>query len=336
MQPRVLPIGVVFALLAFLASCGDGPCGEIYDKMKKCWEEEGEVPPRDAFIAACKMMQKESKQEVDTMAACSKKGSCEEVKSCMSAAGRAEYAKEQVAEVKKHVDAGEWKKAWDECRYATDSFAETPELGTQCERVFTEGMGALMKGEHAADVASDCRYAEEAKKESPAFAKACGEIAKVELETRTKAALAARDAGSEDYAICFDLQSAAEMVSPEEKARADALCAELEIARNAKKGLEEARTAIAGGATDISYYCRSAAEDLAKLEPKSEWATRTLDEVLKTCFLDHGKVILAKQTGSYCEWSTTQIREAAATYQLAGKDADFDAALAKTDKVCKQ
>lgn len=334
MQLRVLAIGVV---LAFLASCGgDGPCGEIYDKMKKCWEEDDDVPPRDAFIAACKMMQKENKQEVDTLAACSKKGSCEEVKSCMSAAGRAEYAKEQVAEVTKHVEAGKWKEAFDECRYATDSFAETPELGTVCEKVFTEGVAKLLEGEHAADVASDCRYAEEAKKESPAFARACGEIAKVELATRTKAALAARDSGSEDYAICYDLQSVAETVSPEEKAKADALCAEIEIAGNARKGIEEARAAIAAGTSDISYYCRSAAEDLAKLEPKSEWATRTMDEVLKACFLEHGKVILARQTGSYCEWSTTQVREAAVTYQLAGKDADFDAALARTDKVCKQ
>jgi hypothetical protein len=291
------------------------------------------------FIAACKVMEKENKKEIETMAACSKKGSCEEMEECMRAASRAEYAKEQTEEIQKQIKDGKWKDAFDNCRYATDSFKDVPDLAAACDKVFTEGMPKLLAGPDAEDVSGSCRYADEAKAASPAFAKACADVAKADLEAKKAKALAARDSATDDFAICYDYQSAAEAVSPEAKKEADGLCAEVSIAVNAKKGLDEAKTAIASGGTDISYYCRSAAEELAKLEPKSEWATKTMDEVLKTCFLEHGKVILDKEASgklSYCPYSVTQLREAAAAYKLAGKDADFDAKLAKTDKVCKQ
>lgn len=344
MSSRVLAIGVSFAF--FLAACGgDGPCGEIYDKQKACWEKEAkdeddkrDIPSRDMFVAACKVMAKESKKEVEMMAACSKKGTCEEMEECMRAASRAEYAREQVDEIGTQVKEGKWKDAFDNCRYASDSFKDVPELGTLCEKVFSEGMPKLLEGEHAEDVSSSCRYSEELKAASPTFTKTCVDIAKIEYEKKLKAAIAARDNAVDDFQICYDLQTAAEAISPEEKLKAEALCAEVTIATNAKKGIDEANAAIASGSTDISYYCRSAAEELAKLpEPRSQWATKVFDQVLGACFIAHGKVILDKEAGqNYCTWPITQLREAATTYKLAGKDADFDAKLAKTDKPCKQ
>jgi hypothetical protein len=195
----------------------------------------------------------------------------------------------------------------------------------------------MLAGAEAQDISDACRYSEELKTASPTFAKACGDVAKADLAKKTQAAIAARDNGVEDFAICYDLTSAAEAVSPEEKAKADALCAEVTIAGNAKKGIDEANAAIASGATDISYYCRSAAEELAKLpEPRSEWAQKTFDAVLKTCFLELGKSILDKELPQkFCTWPITQLREAATTYKLAGKDPAFDERLAKTDKLCK-
>jgi hypothetical protein len=343
MSSRVLVCSVFLAYL--LSACGgDGPCGEIYDKQKACWEKEAEdeddkrkIPSRDMFVAACKIAEKENKKEVETMAACSKKGTCEEMEECMRAASRAEYAKEQVEEVNKQIKEGKWKDAFDNCRYASDSFKDTPDLASACEKVFTEGMPKLLEGEHAEDVSSACRYSEELKAASPTFATACGGVAKATLEQKTKAAIAARDGAVDDFAICYDLQSAAEAVSPEEKAKADALCAEITIATNAKKGIEEAKAAIAAQSTDISYYCRSAAEELVKMTTKSEWATKVNDEVLRTCFIAHGTVIIDKELpGKYCSWPLTQLREFSATYKLAELDPAFGTKLATTDKICKQ
>jgi hypothetical protein len=254
----------------------------------------------------------------------------------MDEAHAAEYAAEKVADLDKFIAAGTWDKAFEECRYLGEKPAAA--LVTACEKVYADGIPKLLEagGEAAKDVVSACRYSEELKAQSEGFKKACDGVMGAEYEAKKKLALEARDQALDDYTRCYDLQSAAEGVSEQAKKDAEVLCAEITAAQSTKKALEEAKATIAAKKSDISYYCKSAAEELTKIEPKSEWTQKTLDGLLQTCFIDLGKVILEVELPnlSYCGYSLTELRAAVATYKLAGKDAAFDAELAKTDKVC--
>jgi hypothetical protein len=338
-------IGAGLALLTVLAACGndDGVCGQIYDKQKACWEKKAhddedkdDLPTKAEFVAMCKAASGSRKEEVAEMAKCSKEDGCDAIESCMDAAGDARYAKKQLAEITKQIEGGKWDDAFDSCRYASDK--KSVELTAACEKVFTEGIPQILKGAKADSVMSACQYSDELKASSPAFKKACTDVLGGAYETKKKEALAARDAGSDDYTKCYDLQTAAAGVSEDAKKEAEAICAELTIATSAKKALDEANANIAGKKAEMSYYCTSAADDLMKVDPKTEWATKTLDAVIKTCFLDLGKVIIETSLpgATYCPYVLTQLREYAVTYALAGQDPAFDTALASTDTLCKQ
>jgi len=111
------------------------------------------------------------------------------------------------------------------------------------------------------------------------------------------------------------------------------------IASSAKTALTEAQAAIDARRSEVSYYCTSALDTLDTLTPKSDWAQKTTDALIKTCFLEAGKVIAEIELSSdypYCSYSLTQVRDAISRYHLAGKDPDFDAAIAKTDKLCSR
>ncbi len=350
MSTRILFIALAITLLAAcgLAACGKdgGVCGEIYDKQKPCWDKEAkddedrrDIPSRDEFVAMCTAARGSRKDDVDTMAKCIKKGSCEEMDVCMREASEAEYAAEQAKELEDHIAAGKWSDAFSTCKYASDRFAKEPKLAAGCEKVFTDGLPKLVAagGPGAEDIVSSCKYSEELVKASPAFQKLCGEIAAGAHEAARKAALAARDEGVDDFEKCYAYKGAAETVSEQAKKDAETVCAEMSAAAAAKAALTEAQAVIAAKKSELPYGCSRAAEALAKLDPKSEWATRTYDEVLKTCYLELGKVMIEVELPKleYCPYQLTQLREAVVTYALAGKDPAFDALLAKTNKACK-
>lgn len=334
-------------ILGLLAACGggDGVCGEIYDKQKACWEKDenfekmkDEMPSKAEFVAMCKAATKSRKEEVDVMAECIKEDGCEAIEACMDKKHDELYAKKRVEELDGYIKEAKWSDAFKECQYAADQMKKDEKLAAACEKVFVEGIPKLT-GKDAEDVTSACRYTEDLKAISPGFKKACEGVMGAEYEAKKKLALEARDQALDDYSRCFDLQSAAEALDAAKKAEAESLCAQINAARSAKQALDEAKASIAAKKAEMSYYCTSAADELKKLDPPNEWTTKTLDEVLKTCFLDLGKVIIEVELpnlSTYCTYPVQQVREAAATYSLMGKDADFDAAVLKTEKACKQ
>jgi hypothetical protein len=336
---------VLLSIVSGLAACGsgDGVCGEIYDKRKACWEKEAhdedekdEIPSKEEFVAICKARMRSHKEDIDVMAKCSKEGDCEKIEACESEASDAKYQKKKLDEVNKQMAEAKWDDAFDNCRYVSDK--PSLEMTAACEKVFTEGIPVILKGPKADSVMSACQYTEELKKTSPAFKKACTDVMTTAYETKKKEALAARDLGADNYSACYDMQSAAAGVSEEAKKEAEGICAELTLATSAKRALDEANANIAAKKGEISYYCTSSADELTKLEPKTEWSKKKLDEVIKTCFLDLGKVTIEATLpgATYCPYVLTQLREYAVTYALAGKDPAFDTALASTDKLCKE
>src|SRR4030095_2223921 len=109
-------------------------------------------------------------------------------------------------------------------------------------------------------------------------------------------------------------------------------------ARTAKQALTEATANVSAQKAEMPYYCTAAAEELAKLQPRSEWTTAKLDEVTKQCYLELGKVILAAElhnmSDGWCPFQLTDGRRGMKPSALAGKDPALDAELAKTDKAC--
>jgi hypothetical protein len=334
-------------VLGLLAACGggDGVCGEIYDKQKACWEKDenfekmkDEMPSKAEFVAMCKAATKSRKEEVDVMAECIKEDGCEAIEACMDKKHDELYAKKRAEELDGYIKEGKWSEGFKECQYAGEQMKKDEKLAAACEKVFSEGIPKLT-GKDLEDVTSACKYTEELRTISPAFKKACEGVMGAEFEAKKKAALEARDQALDDYSRCFDLQAAAESLGDEKKKDAEQICAQINAARSAKQALDEANASIAAKKGEMSYYCTSSAEELKKLDPPNEWSTKKLDEVLKTCFLDLGKVIIEAELpnmSSFCPYSVTQLREAVATYALLGKDADFDALIGKTEKVCKQ
>jgi hypothetical protein len=294
------------------------------------------MPSKAEFVSMCKAATKSRKEDIDDMAACIKEDSCKAVEECMDKRGDERYAKKRNEEMAEWISEGNWSKAFDECRYGAENMKKDETFKASCEKVFSEGIPKL-QGADAENVKSACSYSDDLKAISPAFTKVCAEVDAKELATRKAAAIAGRDAASEDYALCFDLQTVAERSGEAAKKEAEQICAEISAARTAKQALTEAAANVAASKAEMPYYCKAAAEELAKIQPRSEWTTKKLDEVAKTCFLDLGKIIVAAELpnlSSWCPYGIEELRGAIATYQLAGKDAALDAELAKTDKVC--
>ncbi len=350
MNARNLLAGVLLSII--VAGCGDssGVCGQLYDDSKACWledlekrkaegdfdEDEDGLPTRSEFISICKASMRKHKDEIDEEAKCAKEPTCDEARACKEKASSARYAKKQVKDIGENVAKAKWEDAFSDCRYMPEE--PHPDLLAACERVFTEGMPALVAGGKAEDVRNACSYSVDLKKKAPSFAKACVGVMSAELEIKKKAAIAARDAATDDnYLQCSELRSVAEGVGEEAKKEAETLCSEMQIASSAKQALTEARTNIDTKQSSVSYYCTSALDSLGMLEPKSDWAKKTTDELIKVCFIDSGKMIVDVVLASeypYCDYALTQVRDAISKYSLTGKDPEFDKAIAKTDKIC--
>lgn len=336
-----------------LGACADssGVCGQLYDDSKACWVEEAkkriadgdadedeleEIPTRSEFIQMCKARMRTDRDEIQAAADCAREPSCEEKNACEEKVREARWAKQRIEDVEKAVAKGDWNTAFEECRYLRDPVDAN--LLASCDKVFTQGMPVLMTSGKAEEIKSACAYSTDLKAQAPSFAKACADVMSVELEAKKKAAIAARDLGADDnYVQCSDLRSVAESVGEQAKKDAEALCTEMTIAASAKQALVEMKSYIDLKQSAVSYYCTSALDSIAILEPKSDWAKAKQDELIKACFLDAGKMIAEVELASsypYCSYALTQVRDAITKYGLAGKDPEFDAAIAKTDKIC--
>ncbi len=336
----------LLVVLALLAGCADssGVCGEIYDDSKACWVKKARgddeamrlIPTRNKFIGQCRAKMKDYAEQVEATAECAREESCEAQAQCNDKLREDEWAKEHVKEIEGYVANTDWASGFRECRYLGDR--PDPALLAACERVYTEGMPALVASGKGEDVRDACQYNADMKRLAPSFAKACQTVMAAELEQKKKDAIAARDAAQTDtYALCADLRRITEAMTDDDKKQAETLCSEMSIAASAKQGLEEARASISYRRSEISYYCSSAVDSLWALDPRSDWANQTLDELLRVCYIEAGKLVVEIELENqypYCSYALTQIRDANNRFDLVAKDKTFASTIKKIDKLC--
>lgn len=154
----------------------------------------------------------------------------------------------------------------------------------------------------------------------------------VEAEIREVAAI--RDRGGEAGGRCDYLMRMAGSVSPEQKAKAEALCKEAEVGQRAWQAIDQAKRNLVGGTLEVPFQCAMAVDELAALG--SDWAKGKLQEVLRDCYLELGKRILPAriEADSDCEFQVALVYEAVKKYGL--KDAALDPWIAKADTSCAQ
>lgn len=199
----------------------------------------------------------------------------------------------------------------------------------QAARIKAEVEAALTSGEKMEDALSSCKYSDIKDDE---VSKLCGDLFKKSIDATTRELEGIRDSGGDGLSKCFDLQATAEKVSAEEKARADALCKEVEAGKRAKEALDEAKKNLDAGTGEVPFQCSMAVEDLEKLT--SEWAKAKLQEVARGCYVDLGKKILPAQVDKMliCEYQVEQVYKAVKKYDL--KDDELDPWIAKADAKC--
>jgi hypothetical protein len=336
-MPNLPSLAAALLALAIAApACGGSDCEKAYETAKKCSKGDKDIP-KDKFVAECEAAMKdpEKKEQAEAQLACLKEDSCEKAEACR----KAQRTKRRAKEVAEAVAAGKWKEAFDDCTFddctlSEDYFADEG-FKTECNKVFAN-LGKLT-GDDLSTVMFRCKSGEKIKKVAPDFEKACKTLAGGQLEAAQKAAIAARDAGKNEYKVCSDLKRASEAAGGDAVPAAQKLCDEISTSESAKKAIEEARRTVAEKKTLIPYECGSAADKLVKLD--TEWSKKTLDEVYRACFVELGKVVIeekSKDAKTRCPFEIKRLVEAVEKRDLATKLPELAEVMKKLPATCQK
>lgn len=338
---KQLSLFAVVVLAAAASSACGKECEAIANKVVECEESGGGGPDKGQIEAACELMMAsdEGKKELEETAKCAKLESCEEYKACQAGA-RAGQAADRIA---KEASEGKWEDALMSCRVNVEEYKASDKLKAACDKVFTEGLGALIEGGKGEEAMSACKYSDDLLAASDVFKAECSKAASGALEGATKKAVAFRDEGKDDYGACSDLKELAAKADGSEAGEntkaAEQLCAEMKVAGDAAEGMKEAKANIAAKKADLPFGCERAREGFGKMAEKSDWSKAKLAEVLQTCYVDLGKTMIEKELPNMkyiCPFQIKKVRKAIEEHGLKGKDAALDELLAKTDKKCSK
>jgi hypothetical protein len=330
-MPNLKSLAAALLALALAApACGSSDCEKAYDMAKKCAKEDFKIE-KDEFVLGCDAARSspEHKAEFEAELACLKQDSCEKMEACR----KARRAKERVKEVTEAIAAGKWKDAFDDCTLLEDDLADEA-YRAECNKVFAN-VGKIT-GDDLSSVLFRCKSGEKIKKLAPDFDKACKTLATGQLAAAQKTALAARDAGNNDFKACLELKRAAELAGGDAVAAAEKLCAEITVAEDAKKAIEEARANLAGKKPSIPFRCEIIGDRLAKVG--TEWAGKTLDELHKACFVELSALVIeenAKNAKYSCPFDIKKLLDAVGKHDLAAKHPELAAAMKKLPAKCQ-
>ena len=323
---------VLFAVLVAAPACGGGDCEKAYDMAKKCAKgDRADKIGKDEFVSFCEKAKADPKMkdEVEASLACTKEGSCEKMEACE----KAQRGKRRAKKITESITAGKWKDAFDDCTLSEDAFADET-YKAECNKVFANV--DKITGDDLGKTMFRCKSGDDIKKVAPDFEKACKTLATGQLAASQKAAIAARDAGKNDLRACMDLKDTAAQTGGDAATAAQKLCDEMGVAEGAKKAVEEARANAAAKKTNVPYQCDSAAEKLAKIE--TEWSKKTLDDVLKACYVELGTVVLAeegKHAKYICPLYIKKVQEAVGKYDLTTKFPELAEPMKKLPAKCQ-
>jgi hypothetical protein len=148
--------GVVAILAAASSACG-GECEAIAKKVVECEGSEG--MDKGQIEAACEliMASDEGKKEMQATAKCAKESDCDGYKKCMASA-RADEAADRVA---KEATEGKWEDALMSCRINVEEYKANDKLKAACDKVFTDGLPALIDSGKGEEAMSACKYSDD-------------------------------------------------------------------------------------------------------------------------------------------------------------------------------
>lgn len=338
-NPRRLAalLAVAVAAAAGAPACGGGgsDCERAYELVKKCSERApaGGDPGKAPFIERCeKTLAEVTAEERAATMACVKSASCEELAACQ----QAQQQRRRVGDVADAVAAGRWKDAFEDCTRDEADHADAA-YRAACEGAFANAGKLAADPDDLASAMFRCRSAGKLAQVAPAFVKACQALAAAQLPAAQSTALAAREAGRNDFKVCSDLEELAKIAGDDAPAAARKTCDELVASESARKAADDARGHAKDKKPAMPFRCGAAAAELAKLD--TDWAKRTLEALHRACYVELGAVILqehAKDAKYACPSPIKALIDAAGKYDLAAKFPELAAALKKLPPKCKR
>jgi hypothetical protein len=316
------------ALAASIGCGGGGDCEAIYEAEVKCRGKGGD---KAEFMKACEAAKKEEPDEFAAAAKCSKESSCEAMKAC----GKKARAAQRGKDVAKALSAGKVKDAWEDCTLSADYYADAS-YKAECAKVFAAAPAKLSADERRS-AGYSCSSGDDIKKVAPEFAKACADMSAGEVKSLMEAALKARDTGVRDFKTCIELERAAKDAGGDAAAKAKTLCEEADKAEAVKKGIEDAKAKAKARSSDFPYECKSLPGELDAIG--TEWAKQKREELLKACYVELGAVVVdieSKEAKYGCPYRITQLKEAAAQFDLATKFPELGELLKKLPPKCNK
>ena len=218
------------------------------------------------------------------------------------------------------------KRSCDEVRRCSNAIKDR----SYAREVIGEIEAALATGERREEALSTCHFTE---LKDEGVKQRCGQLFAQVLATATGELESIRDQGGAPEGRCFDLGMTAKRVSPDAKARAEALCKEVDASARARAAIAEARKNIDSRALAVPFQCGTAALELERIH--NDWARARLVEVTRACFVELGASLLpvVVPTMQYtCEFHVGQVFQAVKKYALA--DPRLDPWIAKAAAKC--
>ena len=318
---KALPILLlVLTACGAFAGCGDSACDKAIAKEIECEPDpERKKDMKESKSIAVAFCEGDKSPEQKQRLECYKRDTCEAVEQCEAELRAADDAKE----VNEKIAAGQWDDAISSCTWNAEAYAKVPSFKEACDKAITEGFGKIENASYK------CQ-GDDFMKVSESLQAACAKLGD-EMKAKVQAT---RDAGGEyDYMMCSNYKDIAK-ADATRLAAAEQLCAEAEVADDAKKAIDEAKANIAAKEADIPYNCKYFLDNKEKLG-KSAWFEGKAKEVAKTCFGDLGKLALA-EVGSWCGMGAKDVHAVATEFKLGDADAELAALLTKTAKLCAE
>ncbi|MBA3546456.1 MAG: hypothetical protein H0T76_08245 [Nannocystis sp.] len=218
------------------------------------------------------------------------------------------------------------KRSCDEVRRCSDAIKDR----NYAQEVVREIEAALATGERREEALSTCHFIE---LKDTDVKQRCGQLFAQMLASAMLELEGIRDKGGAPEGRCFDLGMTAERVSADAKARAEALCKEVDAAARAKAAIAEARKNIDTRTHEVPFRCGTAVEELERID--NDWSRARLAEVTRACYVELGASLLPAvvPTMQYtCEFHVGQVFAAVRKFQLA--DPRLDPWIAKAAAKC--
>lgn len=289
----------VVVALAFVAGCSEKPsCKLLYKRYKDCAKKKSKRADvsESTFVELCEKLKDKDKGGIADEIACSTNKSCDKFNACIKDKRKARRAERLT-------------KRWQEA-------SEKAKAGDYDSAI------------------SFCKYSKDDL--TDALKKECEGLPEKAIAAMMKDITAKRDKGTVEIkdVNCWRLKSLAKDLGGDKAKAAEALCKEVDLARNVQRTKKEIEKQLSGERPSQPYHCWE--QQLAKMDAiGTPYAKKTKAELVELCYKKLGKVILQKKVPSmrtFC--SVKRTYEGIKKYGI--KDPDIDKLMEDAKKACEK